>query len=224
VRWDSGAHLLLHLGMSGKLLWVEPERPWDRHTHLVVDFGDRELRLSDPRRFGRIGWRMPGEALKADLGVDPLSRRFQAQWLAAQLQTRRAPIKSVLLDQRIVAGLGNIYADESLFHARIHPQRPAGGLSADECGRLVRAIKAVLRTAIKHRGTSFSDYVDALGHPGQNQAYLQVYARQGQPCGRCRTPIVRVWVQNRSSYFCPRCQRHKTPADGEEEWTPRATV
>lgn len=203
----TGAHLLIHLGMSGRLTLEPRGDPWKKHTHLVLEFPDTELRLVDPRRFGRIGWVPAGKALRPDLGVEPLSAGFTRHYLSERFKGRTAPVKSLLLDQRIVAGLGNIYADEALFRARIHPTLDAGRLSEEETARLVRAIRAVLRDSIRYRGTSFSDYVDALGHPGENQNYLRVYGRMGQPCFRCRRPIVTVVIQKRTSHFCPRCQR-----------------
>lgn len=207
----SGGALLLHLGMSGQLI-LEPSsivvRP---HTHLRIRLADDELRLVDPRRFGRIAWveRLGGRDLR--VGIDPLSRRFGGQTLRRLLAGRKVAVKTALMNQTLVAGLGNIYVDEALFLAWLHPMRTAGSLSIDEAARLARAIRKVLRRSLEHRGTSFSDYVDALGHPGANQGYLQVYGRQGLPCVRCKTPIVRIVVGGRSSHICPVCQCQTRP-------------
>ncbi|MCL5116367.1 MAG: bifunctional DNA-formamidopyrimidine glycosylase/DNA-(apurinic or apyrimidinic site) lyase [Firmicutes bacterium] len=201
-----GEALVIHLGMSGRLV-VESEGEMLRpHTHLIVAFGDRHLRLSDPRRFGRIAW---ADASNAGLllGIEPLSPGFGRAALAGVLRGRKVAVKTALLNQGLIAGLGNIYADEALFEARIHPERSAGSLSDSELTRLARAIRTVLERSIAHRGTSFSDYVDALGHPGDNQAYLHVYGREGKPCPRCHTPVRRLVLGGRSSHFCPRCQR-----------------
>lgn len=206
LRMDTDDALLLHLGMSGRLV-AEPESaPIPLHTHLILRFGDMEVRLTDPRRFGRLAWVPKGGQPDVQLGAEPLSRQFGTKTLQEAFRGRRVAVKSALLNQQLIAGLGNIYADEALFRAGIHPERSAGSLAVDEMRRLARAVKHVLRQSLEHRGTSFSDYVDALGHPGENQAYLQVYGREGKPCRRCRQRIQRVVIGGRSSHFCPRCQ------------------
>ena len=205
---SSGGILLLHLGMSGRLV-IELESAFVKpHTHFIMRMGGDDLRLTDPRRFGRIAW-VP--SLDLDLGIDPLSRRFTPAALAQLLEGRSIAVKSALLNQSLIAGLGNIYADEALFWSGIHPLRPAGTLGADEVDRLCRAIRKVLRRSLRNRGTSFSDYVDALGHPGENQHHLDVYGREGQPCRRCRSLIVRLVVGGRSSHYCPQCQVLRRP-------------
>lgn len=206
LQTDGVEGLVLHLGMSGRLTWERPEKPWERHTHLIIAVGDGEMRLVDPRRFGRVAWVKNILEPGLSLGCDPFSHHFTGSYLAEVLSHRMIAIKSALLDQSLVAGLGNIYADEALFRCRIHPARPAGSLSREELGRLVRAIRHVLKVSLANRGTSFSDYVDALGHPGDNLAFLRVYARNGQPCVRCRHPINRMVIGGRSSHFCPHCQ------------------
>lgn len=206
LRLQSDEALLLHLGMSGRLVVESHQAPLQPHTHLQLALGDRDLRLADPRRFGRIAWVAAGEEPALGLGVEPLSRRFTATVLQDLLSGRKSAIKSALLNQSLVAGLGNIYVDESLFLSRIHPSRLAGSLSLVEARALARAIRRVLELSLEHRGTSFSDYVDALGHPGDNLQYLNVYGREGKPCRRCRTPIARIVMGGRSSHFCPRCQ------------------
>ncbi len=206
LRFGSHDALLLHLGMSGRLVTTSPDEPYRPHTHLVLGLQDLELRLVDPRRFGRIAWVGLDGSNRLSLGVDPLSRRFGQAALGAIMAGRSCAIKSALLNQSLIAGLGNIYADESLFLAGVHPLRLAGSLSAEEVGRLARAIPKVLRLALRNRGTSFSDYVDALGHPGQNQQFLNVYGREGLDCPRCHTPISRLVIGGRSSHFCGQCQ------------------
>ena len=206
LRLKAPASLVIHLGMSGRLVMEHQDAPWRPHTHLVLETGVGELRLSDPRRFGRIAWvEARGDGLPG-LGMEPLSTVFSAQRLQHALSGRKVALKTALLNQSIVAGLGNIYADEALFRAGLHPQQPAGTLSDTEARRLVRAVREVLATSIEHRGTSFSDYVDALGHPGDNQGYLAVYGREGKPCPKCRRMIERKVLQGRSSHYCPRCQ------------------
>ncbi|MDA8192427.1 MAG: bifunctional DNA-formamidopyrimidine glycosylase/DNA-(apurinic or apyrimidinic site) lyase [Thermaerobacter sp.] len=205
IGWTQGGHLLIHLGMSGRLGFAPVAEPTP-HTHLLLAFTHGELQLVDPRRFGRVGWVAAGEVLRPGLGVEPLSRGFTRTFLMTRLLGRTAPIKSVLLDQRIVAGIGNIYADEALFRAGIHPRTPAGELSAVQTARLVRGVRAVLREGLANRGTSFSDYVDALGRAGDNQHYLRVYGRGGEPCRRCRAMVATMVIQGRTSHFCPTCQ------------------
>lgn len=206
LRSDPGQGLLLHLGMSGRLTREIPQAPWRPHTHLVLRFSDFELRLSDPRRFGRVGWSVRWSGLAPRMGIEPLSPSFSPKWLEARLNGRKSAIKSILLSQTVVAGIGNIYADEALHRSGIHPAVPAGSLDSVEVERLVQALKKVLRSSLRHRGTSFSDYVDALGHPGENQGYLKVYGRRSRPCTRCAAPIQTVVIQGRTSHFCPVCQ------------------
>jgi formamidopyrimidine-DNA glycosylase len=206
IAWDSGESLLVHLGMSGRLVWVVEDALWVPHTHLVLGFDGFDLRLSDPRRFGRLGLLEPGVTLGENLGVEPLGPGLTSRFLAEYLVGRTAPIKALLLDQRMVAGLGNIYADESLFRAGIRPDRPGGALALGEVKRLTRAIRYVLRESLAHRGTTFSDYVDALGHPGENQNYLMVYGRRDEACRRCGQPLVTRIVAGRTSHYCVHCQ------------------
>ncbi len=213
-QFASGSGLLLHLGMSGRLV-VVPRRlhvaDHPRHTHLVLALSSgHRVRLTDPRRFGRVAWLEPPAVVPGAMGPEPLSPAFTARRLAAILAGRRAPIKAVLLDQRRVAGLGNIYVDEALHRARVHPARPAGALSAKEVGALCRAIRCVLREALADRGTTFLDYRDAHGQAGGHQARLAVYGRAGQACRRCGEPILRVLVAGRGTHLCGRCQPSPT--------------
>jgi formamidopyrimidine-DNA glycosylase len=201
---------LIHLGMSGRICYDPTEHP-AKHTHVVICFSDgTELHYRDHRRFGLMALH---DVASLDqirelqtLGKDPLSRGFTWKWLWLLLQKSSRELKSLLLDQHRIAGLGNIYACEALFRARLHPGRRSDSLSRQESVRLVRATRKVLREAIRHRGTSFSDFVDSDGQRGDHQQHLQVYQREGEKCRRCRSWIKR-WVQgNRSTFFCPRCQ------------------
>jgi formamidopyrimidine-DNA glycosylase len=200
--------LFIHLGMTGRLTLAAADAPILRHTHLVIDLpgangSSKQLRFVDARRFGGIWW-LGTDQPDAGLGPEPLG--LKAGELSRRLgQTKRA-IKNALMDQRVVAGLGNIYVDESLFAAGIHPLRPARRLRPDEVGRLCRAIKQVLRRAIRHRGTTLRDYVDAAGEPGRFQKLHHVYGRAGEPCHVCKTPISRIVLGGRSTHFCPKCQ------------------
>jgi formamidopyrimidine-DNA glycosylase len=213
ITLENRNQLYIHLGMTGRLTLAPADAPLVRHTHLVIDVPGandsgqklgRQLRFVDARRFGGIWWLGTDEA-DAGLGPEPLG--LKAGELSRRLgQTKRA-IKNALMDQRVVAGLGNIYVDESLFAAGIHPLRPARRLRPDEVGRLCRAIKQVLRRAIRHRGTTLRDYVDGAGEPGRFQNLHHVYGRAGEPCHACKTPISRIVLGGRSTHFCPRCQK-----------------
>ncbi len=168
----------------------------------------RRLLFTDPRKFGRIElWPRSQEAQALQgLGPEPLSEEFTAQWLAQALARRESAIKPALLSQEIVAGLGNIYADEALYDARIHPLRPASSLTTEEIERLRRGIVRALLGGIAHGGTSFNDYRDLWGEAGENYNHVRVYRRQGQPCERCGTPIERMVIAGRSAHYCPVCQ------------------
>ncbi len=205
---DSRRSLLVHLGMTGQFVASRPEVPVAPHTHafFVLDDG-RELRYTDIRRFGRMLLvpESQREAALSRLGADPLE--VSKEEFRERLAGRRARIKALLLDQRVLRGMGNIYTDESLWRARIHPARHAASLKPREISRLRRAIRKVLAEAIRLRGSSVSDYVDAAGLPGEYQQRHRVYDREGKGCFRCGTKIRRAIVAGRSSYFCPRCQR-----------------
>lgn len=204
---------VIHLGMSGRMRITSPSDPLDPHTQLVVttDRGD-QVRLIDPRTFGFVAVFTP-EELEHDslaaLGPDALEELPDAATLGARLAGRRAPIKALLLDQRILAGLGNIYADEVLFRARVRPTRPGGDLTPEELADLVAAIPEVLPAGVEMGGTSLDDLAYLLpdGRAGEYLDRLMVYGRAGEPCLVCGTPIERVVVAQRSSHFCPTCQR-----------------
>jgi formamidopyrimidine-DNA glycosylase len=224
-RFQSGDCLILHLGMSGRIqAGVSPGEARVPHTHLVVRLDDgTELRLSDPRRFGRVEMVPRGQRQPLALGPEPLSRTFTANRLQTLLAGRRAPVKGLLLDQRILAGVGNIYADEALFQAGIHPARPGGSLLPREVGRLHRALRRVLRAGLLHRGTTFRSFQDGFGEPGGHAPHLKAYGRRGEPCRRCGTAMSSSVVAGRTSYFCPACQPSpaKFEPEGEED---RATL
>ncbi len=221
VDLDRG-RLLIHLGMTGQLFAAKKgRRPCcdlpmlpDKHTHLVLDLsGDHRLYLRDIRKFGRLRLlASPAEETQSlgVLGPEPLSPAFTPATLARGLRGRRAPVKALLLDQKLVAGLGNIYADEVLFRARIAPQAPGGALTRPRLARLHAAIQEVLREAIRYRGTTMSDYYDPESRRGGFQDRLRVYGREGEPCPRCGTPIAKGVVAQRGTHWCPKCQFLKT--------------
>jgi formamidopyrimidine-DNA glycosylase len=203
--------LVVHRKMSGNLVLRETDAPPVRHTHLVLRFEDRgELHFVDPRKFGRIYLFLERAQLDAflvdRLGPEPLAD-LTARRFGELLANRRGRLKSLLLDQRFLAGIGNLYADEILWEARLHPERSAATLTSRERANLLAAIQQVLEAAIERRGTTFSSYLDAAGEPGDNQDFLQVYGRAGQPCPRCGHPIERRVIAQRGTWFCPRCQR-----------------
>jgi formamidopyrimidine-DNA glycosylase len=210
VPLDDGAEtLVIHLRMSGQLLLTPPEWPVARHTHAVLSLSDgRELRFVDPRTFGELFVAPSPVAALAHLGPDPLSTRWSAAALERALAGRTARLKLLLMDQRFVAGIGNIYSDEALFAARLRFDRPAGSLSGEEVGRLHRAVRTTLREAVRLRGSSLSDgqYVDLFGAPGDYQSRHRVYGREGQPCPRCGGPVRRLSLGGRSTFFCETCQ------------------
>ena len=213
---DGCLHLLVHLGMTGRLAVRGPHEPVVPHTHGFFELDDgNELRYTDIRRFGRI-LLVSAAALpefQSRLGDDALFISVAA--FRRQLAGRRARIKALLLDQKSLRGMGNIYADESLWRARIHPERLASRLSAQEIARLHQAIRHVLRAAIKLGGSSISDFLDAEGKPGSYQMRHRAYGREGRKCFRCGSLIRRIIVTGRSSHFCPRCQprpRRNRPA------------
>ena len=201
------ASLLVHLGMTGHIAPAPAGQPLLKHTHvcLLLDDG-RELRYTDARRFGRIAY-LTKALLVEELtrfGADPLE--VSKEEFVDRICGRRARIKSLLLDQSVLRGVGNIYADESLWRAKIHPARLGEKLSRKEAETLRRMLQDILRKAIVLRGSSISDFLDAEGEPGEYQRHHRAYGREGKNCYRCKTPIRRAIVAGRSSYFCPRCQ------------------
>jgi len=204
---DPAAQWIVHLGMTGRLLVTTPDAPVAPHTHARVSLmSGRELRFVDPRRFGRLEFReLSRSAGFSAPGADPLS--VTAEEFARLFHGRRLAIKAALLNQKILSGVGNIYADESLFRAGIRPRRLAGRLSRAELEGLRLALGEVLRDAIRMGGSSVSDYVDAEGERGFFQLEHCVYQRTGLPCRRCETPIRRLVLAGRGTHYCPQCQR-----------------
>lgn len=208
-------HFIVHLGMTGNLTVRPAGMPSPPHTHVWISLDNgAELRYTDPRRFGRM-LVLPetySQMILGPLGLDPLEATEEQ--FRERLATKRARIKAVLLDQHAFRGMGNIYTDESLWRARIHPARLAANLTRQEIAGLHRAMQKILLEAIRLGGSSISDYVNAEGQPGEFQIRHRVYGREGKKCSRCGSPIRRMIVAGRSSYFCPRCQhaprqRHK---------------
>ena len=205
---DDGRTFVAHLRMTGRLVWretVEPPIEWQR-ARITLE-GGHDLRWSDLRKFGTWDIVEDPAEVTDKLGPEPLDEAFTAAFLRKLLAGRTAPVKAVLLDQRRVAGLGNIYVDEALFQARIRPDTPAGAVSRGAVARLRVACREVLERGIENRGASFSDYVDARGDPGRQHMYVQVFRRDGKPCYTCGTEIARSVVGGRGTHFCPRCQR-----------------
>jgi formamidopyrimidine-DNA glycosylase len=197
------AQWIVHLGMTGRMVVCEPAADTAKHTHLIAKLASgRELRFIDPRMFGKLsvhpGGFDPG-------GVEPLE--VSEERFVALFRGRKTPIKSALLNQKLLRGVGNIYADESLFRAGIRPRRRAAAITREQLGKLHRAVREVLREAIALGGSSISDYVDADGEEGFFQLKHRVYGREGEPCLVCRTAVRRVVLAGRSSHYCPKCQK-----------------
>lgn len=210
---DNGALLLIHLGMTGKLYPADPAVAPRKHDHLRLLFDDgREIRFNDARRFGLVAVAPPAEAqapaLLAELGPEPLEESaFTAAYLYQRTRGRRPPIKNMLMDNRLVVGIGNIYACEILFAAGVNPFTPAGDLSRARIGRIVAATGPILRRSIAAGGATIADFANTNGEAGYFQQQLAVYGRAGQPCRRCQTPISRRLSAGRATFFCPRCQK-----------------
>lgn len=209
---DSGDALIVHRGMSGSLLLRDRSAPSETHVRIAFSLDDgRELRFNDPRKFGKVYVMEASGAERAlpwnAMGPEPLEEGFTPGVLEEQLRGRRALLKPLLLNQKVLAGLGNIYVDEALFRARIHPERRANTLTPAEIDALHRAIQDVLNTAIRGRGTTFSSYTDIEGQAGQHQRALQVFHRKGESCPRCGHTIVKLVVGGRGTHICPGCQK-----------------
>jgi formamidopyrimidine-DNA glycosylase len=230
---EGGLTLCIHLGMSGQLTWWDPALPDspgflrhrhtglqktagqhapDAHTHLLLHLqGGGRVQYRDPRQFGALRL-LPTAGLErtppfAGLGPEPLEPGFTAQGLAERLKARRSPLKALLLDQAVLAGVGNIYADEALHASGLHPLRRGSSLRPEEASALWQSLRRALRQGIRLGGSSISDYVNAEGRRGGNQEQLKAYGRAGLPCLRCGTRLKRIQVVQRSTVFCPRCQR-----------------
>ena len=202
---DNANRFYIHLGMSGQLKLASTDTPIVKHTHLIITFKDQQLRFRDPRRFGGIFWLGKNHDDDPRLGPEPLEMRTDD--LAKRLAETRRPIKVALMDQSLIAGLGNIYADEALFSAKIDPRRPANKVSPAETRRLNQSIKTILRQAISHRGSTLRDYVDGKGRPGKFQNRHRVYHRTGKACAICGEKIQKITLGGRSTHFCGTCQK-----------------
>ncbi|WP_124726953.1 DNA-formamidopyrimidine glycosylase [Staphylospora marina] len=203
--------LVSHLRMEGKYRVANRDEPLEKHTHVIFRFTDgTELRYRDVRQFGTMDLFRAGEedgqAPLSKLGPEPLSDAFDVQWFRRELARRTTKIKALLLNQEFLAGLGNIYVDESLFAAGIHPERSASSLTVDEAGRLHAEIRRVLAEAIEAGGSSVRSYVNGEGEMGYFQLRIKVYGRKGEPCMKCATPIIRTVVAGRGTHWCPVCQ------------------
>jgi formamidopyrimidine-DNA glycosylase len=198
----SRSQWIVHLGMTGRMLVCPPEEAVAKHTHAIAQLASgRELRFVDPRRFGRLSVSSEFQAA----GLEPL--KVELASFVNLFRGRKTPIKSALLNQKLLSGVGNIYADESLFRTGVRPRRRAAALTRDELGRLYQAVQEVLKEAIALGGSSISDYVDSDGEEGFFQLQHRVYGREGEPCLVCKTPIKRVVIAGRSAHYCPKCQK-----------------
>jgi formamidopyrimidine-DNA glycosylase len=204
VRPTLKAQWIVHLGMTGSLRVCEPQAEVAKHTHAILKLSSgRELRFVDPRRFGRLSVRKAGDFDAG--GIEPLEVDLAS--FVPLFRGRKTPIKSALLNQKLLRGVGNIYADESLFRAGIRPRRRTSTITRDQLGKLFVAVQEVLREAIARGGSSISDYVDADGEEGFFQLQHRVYGREAEPCLACKTPIKRIVIAGRSSHYCPNCQK-----------------
>ncbi len=209
IAFDNDYYLVAHLRMTGRFVYTEEEADGDKYDYILFYFtDDSRLSLGSKRKFTRayLVEDLEEAGSLTELGPEPLSEEFTREKFAEMLSTRRGKIKPLLLNQKFLAGLGNIYVDESLYLAGVHPERTADTLTDEEINRLQQAIRQVLKEGIKHRGTTKWDYVDASGKAGSYQHYLRVYDREGKPCPECKTELERIKVGGRSSYFCPVCQ------------------
>ena len=210
-------HLLIHLGMTGSLRILPLKEPLKLHDRVILEFGGLSLRLHDPRKFGAVLWHPASKGpieknlLLQKLGVEPFSQEFEGE-LGAELlyqssRNRSVAVKQFLLAGQAVVGVGNIYCSESLFKAGIHPTKPAGKLTRPQCARLAEAVRFILKKAIAAGGSSLKDFVNSDGDPGHFMVQTKVYDRKEQPCKVCKTPIKQIVQGQRSTYFCPTCQK-----------------
>ncbi len=209
----SNDHILVfHLGMSGRLTIQDPNHLYKKHDHIIIDFDDgTKLVFNDTRRFGMAYIshkdQITDQPYIKDLGIEPLSAEFNAEFLSQKLANRKAPIKQILMDNKIVVGIGNIYASESLFRAKINPKKQAKELSDEELNAIIGAAKHVLEKAIKAGGTTLKDFVSGDNKPGYFQQKLQVYGRKGKECFVCGEKIIVLKQSGRASFYCPNCQK-----------------
>jgi formamidopyrimidine-DNA glycosylase len=214
---SGGLTLLIHLRMTGRLMVTQPDEPMDRHVHVILRLSNRtELRFRDTRKFGRMVLTAAPDAVLGALGPEPLASDFRPADFEKRLRSRAAMLKPLLLNQQFLAGIGNIYVDEALWRARLHPRRLANTLNHRQNLSLFKAIREVLRSGIRRAGTSLgtasTNFHNVDGEPGSNQAGLKVFRRTGQPCPRCGTRIERILVGQRSTHLCPVCQELHNPS------------
>lgn len=210
---SNGLHLIVHLRMTGRILLLPSDSPPVRFEHAAIQLSSgRDLRFGDQRKFGRLTLAAPEDIdrLSQRLGYEPFDRRLTGRVLRDALRRRPSKIKNALLDQSLIAGIGNIYADEALFRTRIHPEQPSNSLAAEQLRRLLQAIRLILRLAILRQGTTFSSFENPYGEAGDNASFLRVYgkSRHGGRCPRCGTPFEKITVSGRGTTYCPRCQVH----------------
>jgi formamidopyrimidine-DNA glycosylase len=211
---EGGVTLLIHLGMTGRLLLGPVPSPFLPHVHLIFELeGGLDLIFQDTRRFGQVLVFSPAEDVTplSQVGAEPFSRQVTPVWLLARARGRFRPVKNFLLDGRVLAGIGNIYASEILFAARLHPAAPVGRLTLEDWQRVLPATRRILRQAIQKGGTTVSDYLNSKGETGLFQLELLVYGRAGEPCRRCGAPISRLVQAGRSTFWCPVCQSAAHP-------------
>lgn len=213
LRMTGGTVLVIHLGMTGKLALMPQSAPRHKHDHLALSLDDdRELRFNDSRRFGALLVWPAAEAAEAELkfsareGIEPFAPAFNADQLLDLASKRTIPVKSLLMNSRIIAGIGNIYANETLFAARIHPLMPAFLLNREDWQRIVAEARRILQEAIDAGGSTIADFLGTGGHPGYFQLQFKVYNQEDKPCASCSQPIVKTTLAGRATYFCPTCQ------------------
>ena len=206
---DNG-NIIIHLGMSGSLRLITATEPPGKHDHVDIVFGQSALRLTDPRRFGSLHWTRRSalqHRLINPLGLEPLSDEFNGDYLYLQSRRRKVAVKQFIMNSHIVVGIGNIYASEALYMAGIYPKRAAGKVSRKKYRLLAEVIKEVLHDAIEQGGTTLQDFVNGEGKPGYFSQYLNVYGKTGEPCISCRVPIREIRQGQRSTFYCPKCQK-----------------
>jgi len=215
-RMTSGAIMVIHLGMTGKLSLVPAVEPYARHDHLRLHLDNgMDLRFNDARRFGSILVWPPVESLRletdfsARTGVEPFGGKFTSAYLQAASRAKTQPVKNFIMDAQIIAGIGNIYANEILFAARIHPQTPVCRITEGEWQKIISATRRILKQAIKAGGSTISDFLGASGNPGYFQVNFRVYRRAAEKCRSCGTDIIKTVLGGRATYFCPGCQARK---------------
>ncbi|MEM9555650.1 MAG: bifunctional DNA-formamidopyrimidine glycosylase/DNA-(apurinic or apyrimidinic site) lyase [Acidobacteriota bacterium] len=212
IDLDTPRTLVVHLGMSGRFTLVAGDAPRAAHEHVAFHLDDgRRLRFVDPRRFGQV-LVLPTDRLEDDrhfahLGLEPLGEAFDGAALEARAAGRRGPMKAFLMDAKVVVGVGNIYVSEALWRARVHPRRSVARTASATWVRLADAVRSVLADAVAEGGTTLNDFTDGEGNAGYFQVSLRAYGREDEPCARCETPIRRIVQSNRSTFYCPRCQR-----------------